>query len=263
MTSSLVPVLPVALPVALLVATLLVSALLAICVACAGCLAASIDPALCGTWKTVVKRPEGAAFLEWTIQPDGNYTATVKTNGSERTESGTMTTDGYRFVKTSSQGVVTGTYKTLSSRTFSTTGELGLTEWTRVQGTASSQPNLFPSVYGQTGSGQKYGHAGFGQSREGGGVVSKFGQYPMAGGSQSTSTADASSPPSGTAKSGSGQQEYKPASNDSPQTAELKKLLFTNFPLPARGDEVEQFGLPALGKAADGGMRKRDFRLIQ
>lgn len=219
----------------------LAALLLFLTISCASCFAA-VDPALCGTWKTVVKRPEGAAYLEWTIQEDGNYTATVKTNGSERTESGTMTTDGYRFVKTSAQGVVTGTYKTLSSRSFSTTGELGLTEWTRVQGTVTSQPNLFPSVYGQTGSGQKYGHAGYGQSREGGNVVSKLGQYPMAADSSSGSN---------------------PSSNDSPQSAQLKDLLLTKFPLPALGDEVEQFGLPALGKAASGDMRKRDFRRIQ
>lgn len=228
-----------------LVTASLMAMLLVLGIACTSCLAA-VDPALCGTWKTVVKRPEGAASLEWTIQEDGNYTATVKTNGSERTESGTMTTDGYRFVKTSAQGVVTGTYKTLSSRSFSTTGELGLTEWTRVQGTATSQPNLFPSVYGQTGSGQKYGHAGYGQSREGGNVVSKLGQYPMAADSSSGSNPSSSS-----------------STNDSPQSAQLKDLLLTKFPLPALGDEVEQFGLPALGKAASGDMRKRDFRLIQ
>lgn len=235
----------------------LAALLLVLTVSCASCFAA-VDPALCGTWKTVVKRPEGAAYLEWTIQEDGNYTATVKTNGSERTESGTMTTDGYRFVKTSTQGVVTGTYKTLSSRSFSTTGELGLTEWTRVQGTAASQPNLFPSVYGQTGSGQKYGHAGYGQSREGGNVVSKLGQYPMAADSSS-----GTSPSSNTNTNSNTNSSPSSSSNDSPQSAQLKDLLLTKFPLPALGDEVEQFGLPALGKAASGDMRKRDFRLIQ
>ena len=47
------------------------------------------------------------------------------------------------------------------------------------------------------------------------------------------------------------------------QGSSLKALLFSNFPLNGGQDEAEQFALPALGKAAFGGMRKRDFRLIQ
>lgn len=48
-----------------------------------------------------------------------------------------------------------------------------------------------------------------------------------------------------------------------PISGDLQGLLTKDFPLPASGDEVQQFGLPALGRAAAGGMRKRDFRMIQ
>lgn len=50
---------------------------------------------------------------------------------------------------------------------------------------------------------------------------------------------------------------------DAPMPADLQRLLVNDFPLPANGDEVQQFGLPALGRAAAGGMRKREFRMIQ
>lgn len=75
-------------------------------------------------------------------------------------------------------------------------------------------------------------------------------------------------------KMGFGQRQSKDTSGWKPKqpsgagsasapSGDLKTLLLSGFPIPAVGDEVEQFGLPALGRAAFGGQRKRDFRLIQ
>lgn len=47
-----------------------------------------------------------------------------------------------------------------------------------------------------------------------------------------------------------------------PVSGTLQSLLFNDFPLPATGDEVQQYALPALGRAALGPKKKRDFRLI-
>ncbi len=61
---------------------------------------------------------------------------------------------------------------------------------------------------------------------------------------------------------------YAPPSNSRPQgppvpvSGTLQSLLFNDFPLPATGDEVQQYALPALGRAALGPKKKRDFRLI-
>lgn len=62
---------------------------------------------------------------------------------------------------------------------------------------------------------------------------------------------------------------YAPQSNASrpqgppvPVSGTLQSLLFNDFPLPATGDEVQQYALPALGRAALGPKKKRDFRLI-
>jgi len=44
--------------------------------------------------------------------------------------------------------------------------------------------------------------------------------------------------------------------------ADAKSLLLDQFPLPAGGDEAEQFGLPGLARAAGSGQRRRQYRSV-
>ena len=57
-------------------------------------------------------------------------------------------------------------------------------------------------------------------------------------------------------------QSSQPSGPPMQISGSLQSLLYSDFPLPAVGDEVQQYGLPALGRAAAGGMKKRDFRMI-
>ncbi len=141
-------------------------------------------------------------------------------------------------MKTTAIGPDNGTFEITSPNSFSTNGRFGYIQWTRkgAFGATATQPNG-PAI-DQTGGynpelnprSKTWEKLGFGQA--------------------------------GTTKDQSGwTQNRAPVANL--QGANLKSLLFSNFPLKGGQDEVEQYGLPALGKAASGPMRKRDFRLIQ
>lgn len=200
----------------------------------------AIDSGICGLWTTTIYRPNGNIIVDWQIDPSGNYTVTSFGPGGKQSENGRISTEGNRYMKTTAIGPDNGTFQVTSPNSFSTNGRFGFIQWTRkgAWGGSSSQPNG-PAI-DQTGGynpelnprSKTWEKLGFGQA--------------------------------GTTKDQSG---WTQNANRSPganlQGANLKSLLFSNFPLKGGQDEVEQFGLPALGKAASGPMRKRDFRLIQ
>lgn len=200
------------------------------------------DKGICGTWQTTLSRPNGDILIEWKIDPTGNYTVTSRGPGGNMSENGRITTDGSRYFKTTNVGPDNGTFRVMSANQFSTTGRWGYTEWTRKGGAGSS------GGYGGGGGG------GYGVGGGGGGY-------------------DPSMNPGGEKwiNMGFGKRQSKDTSGWKPKSpgsvsvpgGDLKTLLLTGFPIPPSGDEVEQFGLPALGRAAFGGQRKRDFRLIQ
>lgn len=208
------------------------------------------DKGICGTWQTTLSRPNGDILIEWKIDPSGNYTVTSRGPGGNMSENGRITTDGSRYFKTTNVGPDNGTFRVMSANQFSTTGRWGYTEWTRKGGAGSS---------GGYGGGGGYGSGGSGYGGGGGGGGG--GGY------------DPSMNPGGEKwiNMGFGKRQSKDTSGWKPKSpgsvsvpgGDLKTLLLTGFPIPPSGDEVEQFGLPALGRAAFGGQRKRDFRLIQ
>lgn len=230
----------------------LISALIVTGVA-VGDASAVTDKGICGTWQTTLSRPNGNIIIEWKIDPSGNYTVSSHGPGGAMTENGRITTEGGRYFKTTNVGPDNGTFKVMSGTQFSTTGRWGYTEWTR-KGAGGG------SGYGGGGGGSGYGGGGGGNYSGGGGG----GGY------------DPSMNPGGEKwiKMGFGQRQSKDTSGWKPKpnygsgsgsaaSGDLKTLLLGGFPIPPAGDEVEQFGLPALGRAAFGGQRKRDFRLIQ
>lgn len=141
-------------------------------------------------------------------------------------------------MKTTAIGPDNGTFQVSGPNNLSTNGRFGLIEWTRKgansyqanQGTSFDQTRGYnPELNPRSKTWEKLG---FGQA--------------------------------GTTKDQSGwTQNANRGQSTNLQGANLKSLLFSNFPLKGGQDEAEQFGLPALGKAASGPMRKRDFRLIQ
>lgn len=211
------------------------------------------DKGICGTWQTTLSRPNGDILIEWKIDPTGNYTVTSRGPGGNMSENGRITTDGSRYFKTTNVGPDNGTFRVMSANQFSTTGRWGYTEWTRKGGAGSS------GGYGGGGGGG-YGGGGYGSGGSG---------YGGGGGGGY----DPSMNPGGEKwiNMGFGKRQSKDTSGWKPKSpgsvsvpgGDLKTLLLTGFPIPPSGDEVEQFGLPALGRAAFGGQRKRDFRLIQ
>lgn len=248
------------------------------------CLAAA-DTAICGKWRTVINRPGGQSItVDWTIEPSGNY----KVSANGQYETGTMTTTGNSYVKTTNIGPDRGTYQVMSDREFSTTGKFGYTVWTRVGGGAgggatiasaknaiSNVYNKYKDAYGGGSGGGGYGSSGSYNQSSGYDQSSNNSYDPTKGydpgmNPRSQKWAAMGFGQAGTTKDQSGfdyaaadraSRGYSAGSAFAGQ--DLKSLLFGNFPIKSGGDEVEQFGLPALGKAAAGGMRKREFRLIQ
>lgn len=198
----------------------------------------AIDNGICGLWTTTIYRPNGNIVVEWNIEPSGNYTVTSFGPGGRQSENGRISTEGNRYMKTTAIGPDNGTFQVSGPNNFSTNGRFGLIEWTR-KGASAYQGNQGMSIDQTRGynpelnpRSKTWEKLGFGQA--------------------------------GTTKDQSGwTQNTNRGQSTNLQGANLKSLLFSNFPLKGGQDEAEQFGLPALGKAASGPMRKRDFRLIQ
>lgn len=256
-------------------------ALLLLCtIACSASLA--IDKGICGTWKTTLHTPRGDIEITWKIDPSGSYTVSSRGASGSMSENGRISTDGNRYMKTTNIGPDNGTFTVMSGNQFSTTGRFGYTEWNRVGGgpsiaSGSSSRYTPANAYGQSGGGYKPGsyNSGSGSYNSGGG--SYKGSYVEGQQYKQTNGYDPSMNPRseqwakmgfGTAGNTKDQSGWKPRNESAIRSAnldsaDLKTLLFSNFPIRGGGDEVEQFGLPALGRAAAGGMRKRDFRSIQ
>ncbi len=195
----------------------------------------AIDNGICGLWTTTIYRPNGNIVVEWKIEPSGNYTVTSFGPGGRQSENGRISTEGNRYMKTTNIGPDNGTFQVSGPNNFSTNGRFGYIEWIRKGANTGQNPTFDqtrgynPELNPRTKTWEKLG---FGQA---GTTKDQSGWTPNANSGQTANL----------------------------QGANLKSLLFSNFPLKGGQDEVEQFGLPALGKAASGPMRKRDFRLIQ
>lgn len=222
------------------------------------CLALT-DRAICGSWKTVIHRPNGVDIpVEWRIEPSGAYTVTSFGPDGKRSETGRITTEGSRYFKTTNIGPDNGTFQVLNNREFTTTGRFGFVEWTRNDGA--------PAADSSSSWGHKPYETGFGNSNpyQTGGYNPELNPRSKTWEKLGFGTAGTTRDQSGFDYSSNALKAYGGGGGGGGfRGADLKTLLFGNFPIKGGGDEVEQFGLPALGQAAAGGMRKRDFRLIQ
>ncbi len=221
-----------------LVSSVSVAALL---LACSVDLCWAIDNSICGLWRTVISRPNGDITVDWKIEPSGSYTVTSSGPGGRQSESGRISTQGNSYSKTTNIGPDNGTFQVISNQKFTTTGRFGYIEWTRVGG--GGVRGSFSPYQNDPPMAQSNGYNPDMNPRSAGWAKMGFGQV-------------------GTTKDQSGWTPGNKQASANLQGSDLKSLLFSNFPVKG-ADEVEQFGLPALGKAAAGGMRKRDFRLIQ
>lgn len=219
----------------------------------------AIDYGICGLWTTTISRPNGNITVDWKIESSGTYTVSSFGPGGKQSENGKISTEGNRYIKTTMIGPDNGTFQIIGPNKFSTNGRFGYTEWTRKGfGGAATAANPFPSVYGRNDSYQprasSNNQAAFDQTRGYNPELNPRSKtWEKMGFGQAGTTKDQSG---WTQRANSGQVANL-------QGSDLKSLLFSNFPLKGGQDEAEQFGLPALGKAASGPMRKRDFRLIQ
>jgi hypothetical protein len=219
----------------------------------------ALDNQICGLWRTMIQRPNATLTIDWKIEPSGSYTVTSSGPGGKQSETGTISTSGNSYSKTTNIGPDNGTYQIISPQKFVTDGRFGHIEWTRVgSGGVAKAPvaTFHPPVYGN--------------SNQPSGAYNSYRNDPPMPVSQGYNPE--LNPRSKTwEKMGFGQagttrdQSGWTPGNNAPvaglQGADLKTLLFSNFPIKTGGDEVEQFALPELAKAASGGMRKRDFRL--
>lgn len=219
------------------------------------CLA--IDKGICGTWSTTINRPNGNIYIEWKIDPSGNYVVSSRGASGSMSETGKISTEGNRYYKTTKIGPDNGTFNVMGPRSFSTTGRWGFTEWTRVDGGGGG------SSYGGGGGGSYNNPRAYQSTQQYSTPGTGSGGYDPDMNPRSKKWEQMGFGAAGTTKDQSGWTQNKGRGPANLQGADLKTLLFSSWPLPTKGDEVEQYGLPALGKAAAGGMRKRDFRLIQ
>ncbi len=219
----------------------------------------AIDYGICGLWTTTINRPNGNITVDWKIDTSGNYTVTSFGPSGKQSENGKISTEGNRYMKTTLIGPDNGSYQIIGPNKFSTSGRFGYTEWTRKGGGgAAPAANPFPSVYGRK---DTYRPATVSNNQP---AFDQTGGYNPELNPRSKTWEKMGFGQAGTTRDQSG---WVPNTNSGQvanlQGANLKTLLFSNFPLKGGQDEAEQFGLPSLGKAASGPMRKRDFRLIQ
>ncbi|MGD9680494.1 MAG: hypothetical protein AB7W16_04855 [Candidatus Obscuribacterales bacterium] len=212
----------------------------------------AIDQMICGQWRTYIRRPNATLTIDWHIEPSGRYTVTSSGPGGKQTESGTISTRGGSYSKTTNIGPDNGTYQVINPDKFVTDGRFGHIEWTRVAGGVAKAPvsTFVPPTYGNSGN-----------------TRSNYQQVPASQGynpdfnPRSKAWENMGYGKACTTRDQSGWTPGNNAPVAALQGADLKTLLFSNFPLKGGSDEAEQFALPELAKAAAGGMRKRDFRL--
>lgn len=244
----------------------------------AGPCAFAFDSNLVGTWTGTLKTKQGPVVAVWTINPNGSYRAQFSGAQAIPEDQGDLVADAGRWRRRGSQSSESGTYSIPGPGRLITIGSNGLTEWKR-SNAGSSVPVRTASGPAPSNSPTGTMYSAFGAFSANSSTYSPPikkaepqhvpGAYdprwnPANFASQTAPQDNGSyqAPPTRAYNPYARQPQSVASQAPMPISGNLQNLLFKDFPLPAVGDEVQQYGLPALGRAAAGGMRKRDFRLI-
>lgn len=251
-----------------------------------------LDPKLVGTWTGTMKTSKGPVSAIWSINQHGVYKIhLLNRRDAEADDEGELVADSGRWRRRGVLGNESGTYSLPGTGRLITMGASGMTEWRLIAPAARSYGSAISSSTAPAAIAKPFSSNFSSTDSRASNSPSAFAAFGSYAANQREQNAaqqhvkgaydprwNPANFASQTAPQDNGYYEaaptraYNPYAQQSsasrplnasiPIDANLQGLLFNDFPLPKTGDEVQQYALPALGRAALGPKKKRDFRLI-